>query len=494
MSRQGRTEFLSPVRETLFQRDVMKFTKLLIAMSLFLGAAGMLTGCSDDDDDDDGLPGGGNPANVYDAAAGLADYSSLVAAIDKAGLASTLQSASANYTVFAPDNDAFAALLTAIGASSLDDVTAEQLTPILLYHVLGTTVDAAAATAAATAGDQVTGLGGTLQLGLDGSSIQIDGSAIVEAADAVVTDNGIIHGIDAVLLPSIADVVVSDASFSNLATALTVADGDASAPNYVGTLDDDAGDFTVFAPTDAAFGALVGALSAGSTGISGLGDFASYQLIPVLNYHVIAGTRVLSTQVSDGEITTLGGTPAASTSGGVSIDGANVVTADLLTSNGVIHVIDAVLVPSITDMVTTLPEFTQLFATVGAADGAAGTTPKVAETLDAAGTFTLFAPSNTAFGNLGSAPSGQDLTNVLLYHVLAEAAPIYAADALGLGSPTAFGTALGSDANSQLTVSGGSGVTIADAGTTTAADVEVVNYFASNGVIHVVDKVLIPGS
>ena len=175
------------------------------------------------------------------------------------------------------------------------------------------------------------------------------------------------------------------------------------------------------------------------------------------------------------------------------IDGATVVTADLLTANGVIHVIDAVLVPTITDIVVNNDEFSQLLATVLAADEGAGT-PKIAPTLDSAGTFTLFAPSNTAFSNLSGAPTGQGLTDVLLYHVLNETAPIYAADALALGSPTAFDTVLGSTAATQLTISGGTGVVVQDAGTAIPANVGNANYFASNGVIHVVNKVLLPGS
>ena len=134
-----------------------------------------------------------------------------------------------------------------IGASSLDDLSAAQLKPILLYHVLGIEVDSTAASAAASNDETITGLGGTIQLGTSGSSIQLDGSALVEVPD-VDASNGIIHGISGVILPSITDVVVSDDSFSSLETALTVADGDASNPMLASTLDDDGGTFTVFAP------------------------------------------------------------------------------------------------------------------------------------------------------------------------------------------------------------------------------------------------------
>lgn len=477
---------------------VMNARILLSYLGALLLVGGVLAGCDDDNPTNTGGQGSGTQT-VYDTASGLADYSILVQAVDKAGLTGALQDAGATLTVFAPDNDAFAALLTAIGASSLDDLSADQLRPILLYHVLGSQVDAAAATAAATSGDKVAGLGGSIQLAMSGSNIQLDGSALVEAPD-VMASNGIIHGISAVILPSITDVVVSDSEFSSLATALTVADTDPSNPGLVAALDDDDGTFTVFAPTNDAFAGLVSALSASaSTGISGLGDFQPYQLIPVLKYHVVAGAAVASTGVTAGPIGTLGGNVTAATGAGVTVDGANVIVADILTSNGIIHVVDGVLVPSITDVVTTAPEFDSLKSAVIAADADGGTSPKVAAALDApaaSGSYTLFAPDNMAFVNLGAAPGGQALTNVLLYHVINQPTAVYAADALGLSGPLTVDTLLGSTANTQLIVdntgSPANAVVVDDAGSAAQANVNAANYFTSNGVIHKVSKVLLP--
>jgi transforming growth factor-beta-induced protein len=441
--------------------------------------------------------GGAPPAeqNIYELASSLEQYSSLVAAVDKAGLASALQDESASLTVFAPDNDAFAALLANIGASSLDDVTAGQLRPILLYHVLGSEVDSAGALAAAEGNEKVAGLGGSIEFDLEGTTIVLDGIADVVAPDVQAT-NGIIHGISSVILPSITDVVVSSDDFSTLELALGLADGDASQPNLVGTLDDNAGEFTVFAPPNAAFTALVTALAGNpSTGITGLADVESYQVIPILKYHVV-GAAVPAADVPNGPVTTLGGTANATTTNGVQINGVTVTIANLYTRNGIIHVIDGVLLPSIADVVTTAPEFSELAEVVGAADAGTGI-PKIGPALDApaaTGAYTLFAPNNAAITALGNgAPSNQALTDVLRYHVLNQPTAIYAADALGLAAPTPFNTLLGTTANQRITVSStGSSVVLDDTGAPGTADVLVVNYFTSNGVIHIIDKVLIP--
>jgi transforming growth factor-beta-induced protein len=442
--------------------------------------------------------GGAPPAeqNIYEIASSLEQYSSLVAAVDKAGLASALQDESASLTVFAPDNDAFAALLGTIGAASLDDVTADQLRPILLYHVLGMEVDSAGALAAAEANQKVAGLGGSIEFDLEGTTIVLDGLADVVVPDVQAT-NGIIHGISSVILPSITDVVVSSDDFSTLELALGLADSDASQPNLVATLDDDSQALTVFAPPNDAFTALITALSAdSSTGIMGLGDVESYQVIPILKYHVV-GAVVTAADVMPGSVTTLGGTANATTmNNGVQINGTNVTVANLYTRNGVIHVIDGVLLPSIADVVTTAPELSGLASVVGLADGGTGT-PEVGPALDApaaTGAYTLFAPSNVAVAGLANPPMNQALTNVLLYHVLNQASPIYAADALGLANPASFPTLLGSAPSSSLIVSSPANTVILDDSTATNGNVQIPNYFTSNGVIHIIDKVLIPGA
>lgn len=443
-----------------------------------------------------GMMDAGMPGTIVDVAAGNPDFSSLVAAVTKAGLATTLADTTKQYTVFAPTNAAFASLLTAIGASSLDDVSAEQLKPILLYHVLDTKVESGAATTAAMSNAKVDALGGKIQLSLQGSTIRLDGKASVTAAD-VAASNGVIHVIDAVILPSITDIATTDSRFSSLAAALTLADTATPSPNLVATLDNDAaaGGFTVFAPTNDAFTGLVNALkgsdNGATTGIAALTDFRPDQVIPVLTYHVIGGAQVKAAQVMTGSADTLGGKVALEKTGAaVKVDAANVIIADVLASNGVIHAIDAVILPSITDVVTTDARFASLKGAVLAADGDAATMPKVAAALDGAGPFTLFAPNAAAFTALGTPPSGQALTNVLLYHAV-PGAPVFAATALGLMAPLTANTALAGktlEVNAEGTPKG---VTVKDS-TTTKANVVGTNLFTGNGVIHVVDKVLIP--
>ncbi len=443
--------------------------------------------------------GGGGAAlgSIVDVAAANPDFSVLVAAVQKAGLAATLSDPSKKFTVFAPRNAAFTALLTQLGITNgLDGLSADQLKPILLYHVLGAEVRAAAATTAAQANQKVDALGGKVQLSLDGTTIKLDARAAVVAAD-VSASNGVIHVIDAVLLPSITDIATTDARFSSLAAALTLADTATPSPGLVAALDNDASatGFTVFAPVNDGFTALVTALkgadNGASTGITALSSFRPDQLIPVLGYHVIPSKVLAASVPATGDVDTLGGKVAVTRAGAtVTVDGVTVVIADVLASNGVIHAVGSVLVPSITDVVTTSPSLSSLKGAVLAADGASGTTPKVAAALNGPAPFTLFAPTNAAFTALGTAPSGQALTNVLLYHA-APGAPVYAATALGLTQPLAVTTALTGKTFAVNAEGTPKGVTVAD-GTTTKAKVVTVNLFTSNGVIHLVDKVLIP--
>lgn len=296
--------------------------------------------------------------SIVEIATSNPDFSVLAAAVTKAGLVEAL--GGENLTVFAPTNAAFTALLAAIGKANLDELTAEQLGPILKYHVVAAKVDAAAATSVATGDGMVKTLGGVAKIAKVGDGLVLDGKAKVTAADVMAT-NGIIHVIDQVMLPSIADLVVSTDSFSSLKTALTVADGDASKPNLIGAFDDDAASVTLLAPNDSAF---TGALTA-----NGLPDLPALVtalggppgLINVLKYHATPG-RLLAADVVDANgssvptlltgasfsVTVSGGSVLLNQtidSGFLGLNDSKVVTTDLYTSNGVVHVIDKVIAP-----------------------------------------------------------------------------------------------------------------------------------------------------
>ena len=268
----------------------------------------------------------------------------------------------------------------------------------------------------------------------------------------------------------IIDTAVGAGSFKTLAAALDAA-------GLIGALKGD-GPFTVFAPTDAAFAKL----PAGTVERL-LRPENRDQLTAILTYHVVPG-RVEAAQVVDLDTaTTLNGQriDIEVSEGAVLVDGARVVQTDVAASNGVIHVIDSVIIPE-TNTIPQIAASAGTFDTLVAAVGAAG----LASTLSGEGPFTVFAPTDEAFAAL---PAGtvesllkpenrQKLVDILTYHVVP--GRVYADQVVGLDSAT---TVQGSDVD--ITVMGGK-VKI-DNATVLKTDIE-----ASNGVIHVIDSVIIP--
>lgn len=269
--------------------------------------------------------------SILDAAMGLDSFSSLVAALAKANLASTFMM-EGNYTVFAPTNDAFASFLSSLGVS-LDDLSAEDLSPILFYHVIG---------AKALSGSLETGYINTLYEAIEGypvsmlveveNGVKINGSTMVTAAD-VEASNGVIHVIDAVLTPtSTVDIAINNSNFTYLVEAVVKA-------GLVETLSA-SGPFTIFAPTNAAFEQLFADL-----GVSGIEEISAETLIPILQYHVVSG-NILSSDLTEGAVSTLNGDVTFALSESVTINGSSeVIATDIQGTNGVVHVIDQVLLP-----------------------------------------------------------------------------------------------------------------------------------------------------
>jgi transforming growth factor-beta-induced protein len=283
--------------------------------------------------------------SIVDIAASDERFSTLVSAVTAAGLVDTLKG-EGPFTVFAPTNDAFAALPAGTLDSLLKPEGKQQLTDILLYHVVPGKVMAA----------DVAALNGKMaDTALEGKQIAIKtdmGNVYLNDDVKVVTTdieaaNGVIHVIDAVLLPpteeasasmdksDIVDTAVADGRFKTLVAAVQAA-------GLVDTLKGE-GPFTVFAPTDDAFAAL----PAGTLDTL-LKPENKQQLIDILTYHVVAG-KVMASDVTglDKAATVLGKDINIKVEDGKVIlnDKVQVILTDIETSNGVIHVIDGVLLP-----------------------------------------------------------------------------------------------------------------------------------------------------
>ena len=269
---------------------------------------------------------------VVDIVVNSEAHDTLEAAVIAAGLADDL-SGEGPFTVFAPTDDAFKALPAGTLETLLADPTGT-LADILLYHVVG----AKAKSTDLSDGQTITTLlGKDITVTINGEGVFIN-DAKVTVAD-IEADNGVVHVIDAVLLPpvvTVVDIIVNSSAHDTLEAAVIAA----------GLADDLSGEgpFTVFAPTDDAFKALpagtLETLLADPTGT----------LADILLYHVV-GAKAKSTDLSDGQtITTLLGKDITVTINGegVFINDAKVTVADIEADNGVVHVIDAVLLPEAT--------------------------------------------------------------------------------------------------------------------------------------------------
>lgn len=302
-----------------------------LKLSLASGAALTLSAC-----------GGGDGYDVVEVLSSYPEYSLLVEAVQAAGLVNNLKGRGP-FTVFAPNNTAFTNLLTELGTSA-QDLFANKglLTTVLTYHVLGSRVTAADIPFES---DITTVQKGTFSIANEEGPVITDGRG--RTSNIKVTNlyasNGVIHGIDKVILPANKDITVADVAaltpgFSILAKALLEA-------KLVTTLQGE-GPFTVFAPTNAAFESL-------SVSATTVGSVAN--LDQILTYHVVPG-KVFAAQVAD-----LLGDPITTVQGSTftinSVDGkllitdgqgnnnAEIVTTDIEARNGVIHVISKLIFP-----------------------------------------------------------------------------------------------------------------------------------------------------
>lgn len=273
---------------------------------------------------------------------------------------------------------------------------------------------------------------------------------------------------------SIVDVAKSNPNFSILVEALVITDLDQA-------LDNGAASFTVFAPTNQAFADLLAEL-----GISSLTDVPKATLSNILLYHVLDGSK-MAASINTGYYSTLSEGPAMQTNLSLYINmttttinsRAKIITADVKADNGVIHVIDKVILPlSIVDVAVNNPTFGILVSALAKAD--------LVETLKGDGPFTVFAPTDAAFtalfaelGVSGIADlSAEALTPILLSHVVS-------------GNVTSGQLSDGEvqtlNPDKKILVGTSGGVTIDGDVNVVLADVQ-----GTNGVIHVIDKVIIP--
>ena len=268
--------------------------------------------------------------NIVETALEAGSFQTLAAALQAADLVEAL-SGEGPFTVFAPTDDAFAALPEGTLASLLKPENKGTLTTILTYHVVSGAVPAS----------KVVELSSASALNGQRIAVSVDEDGVKAAgANVVKTDiecsNGIIHVVDRVMMPETMNLVekaVSAGSFNTLAAALKAAD-------LVEALSGE-GPFTVFAPTDEAFAALPEGTLA-----SLLEPENKDKLAAILTYHVVAG-RAYSDQLENGAIESLQGSKLTVRVGehGVTVGDATVASADIDTTNGVIHVIDRVLLP-----------------------------------------------------------------------------------------------------------------------------------------------------
>jgi len=346
-------------------------------LALLLAFAMIVAACSSDSDDTTTTTAEPvmEETSVLDLAIEAGQFSTLIAAIDAAGLGETLEG-EGPFTVLAPTDAAFEAAFEALGITAEELLANPALADILTYHVLPQEADS----------QLVATLDGSSVATVNGQSVDVnvvDGQVMINEATVVsadlVADNGIVHVIDGVLLPpdvaealgvAMADDMEEETTTTTEATTTTteamdptiaeivVAAATGDSPEFTvllaaletaGLVDalNGEGPFTVFAPTDAAFGALLEEL-----GVTAEELLANPDLANILLYHVVSG-EFLAADVIDlapVDVPTLyeeNTISIAVVDGSVVInDVATVTSPDVMASNGVIHVIDAVLVPA----------------------------------------------------------------------------------------------------------------------------------------------------
>jgi uncharacterized surface protein with fasciclin (FAS1) repeats len=314
-----------------------KFSKLA---GLLLLAGILFTSCKKNN------TGPGREKTIYGTISCDPQYSFLTAAINKAGLVDALNKSGGKttlLTLFAPTNDAF----KAAGFNSPSDLAAvpdSTLQAILLYHVIGSKVEAADIPQADNTA--VTTLNGqpVYVTRTSSNKVFVNGVSVTKAN--IECTNGVIHQVNRVLLPATGTIVQTAIGNSNLSLLVAAVLRASQGTTNVADVLSGAGPFTVFAPTNQAF------INAGFADANAINAADPNTLTTILTYHVIAG-RIFSSDLTDGEMpaTVNGETVTISLSSGATVKGksnttaSNIIATDIVTTNGVVHVIDQVLLP-----------------------------------------------------------------------------------------------------------------------------------------------------
>ena len=310
-------------------------SKIILTAVFFVTLGGIFSSCKKSSSNNTPTPG-----TITDQVSAGANFTLLKSAVVKAGLATTLSSAGP-FTVFAPTDAAFAA--SGITSDVIASLTADQLKAILLYHTLGSKVLAASVPAGPNA-KVLTAGGDSIFVTNNSSGVFVNGIKVTQAD--ILASNGVIHTIEKVLLPPVGNIVQvasSDTTFSFLVAAVVRA---STGTTNVAAVLSSGGIFTVFAPTNNAFRA------AGFATIDAINAADPATLTTILTYHVIAG-RVFSSDLTEGAqpVTVNGGKVTISLSSGATVKGnsnttaSNIIATNIMASNGVVHVIDQVLLP-----------------------------------------------------------------------------------------------------------------------------------------------------
>lgn len=422
---------------------------------------------------------------ITDLAIGNENLQSLVAALTAAnGDLPTVLRGDGPFTVLAPSDDAFTAFLD---GAELGDIPVDVLTNVLLNHVISGELMAEdlialgsgyAKTLATGAGDE------NISIFFDtADGVKFNAASSVETPN-VKALNGVVHVVDAVIgIPNIVDHALANPALTSLVAALT----DGGNTTFTDLLSDEEEVFTVFAPVNDAFDAFT--------------NPNSNDINAILSNHVVVGTAAFSSGLTNSYVSTAAEFDTdenlslyINTDDGVTLNGSsNVAIADIVASNGVIHAVDAVIdLPTVVTFATADPNFSTLvealttltpsvdFVAVLSAQGGSGSDP-----------FTVFAPTNDAFAALAAIPGEADLIPVLQHHVIG-GANVRSGDLTPDGDTVTPATLEGDTFTITLPGTDGNIANVTDGAGNTGIGIDAVDVQAVNGVIHVLDAVLLP--